>query len=88
MFEASLVCRKLKDSAFSHELWMTRLLAHHVHEHALEDGHPWIAGTVQGTVCKMLARQAGKPHKIRYDRERRDEAFETKRAGYAAFIAR
>jgi len=56
-------------------------------------GHPCLASVVQGTVCKILARDDVKPHKVRYYRaakrtdvpegvsrtlERRDEAFETK----------
>jgi len=34
----------------------------------------------QGTVCKILARNDVKPHKVRYYLERRDAAFETKMA--------
>ena len=39
-----------------------------------------MAGIVQGTVCKILARHEVKPHKVRYYLERRDEAFEAKMA--------
>jgi len=39
-----------------------------------------LAGIVQGTVCKILARHEVKPHKVRYYLERRDEAFEAKMA--------
>jgi hypothetical protein len=35
---------------------------------------------VQGTVCKILAREDIKPHKVRYYLERRDEDFEAKMA--------
>ena len=39
-----------------------------------------MANIAQGTVCKILARNDVKPHKVRYYLERRDEAFETKMA--------
>jgi len=75
----SLACQKAKDLAYPHELWTTRLLARHVREHAAAVGHPCLAGIVQGTVCKILARHEVKPHKVRYYLERR-EAFEAKMA--------
>jgi hypothetical protein len=59
---------------------MTRLLARHIREHAVAKGHPRMARIAQGTVCKILASQEVKPHKVRYYLERRDEAFETKMA--------
>ena len=76
----SLACRKAKDLGYPHELWTTRLLARHVREHAVAAGHPCLASVVQGTVCKILARDDVKPHKVRYYLERRDPAFETKMA--------
>jgi hypothetical protein len=76
----SLACRKAKDLGYPHELWTTRLLARHVREHAVAAGHPCLASVVQGTVCKILARDDVKPHKVRYYLQRRDEAFETKMA--------
>jgi transposase len=76
----SLACQKAKDLGYPHELWTTRLLARHAREHAEAAGHPCMASIVQGTVCKILARQEIKPHKVRYYLERRDEAFETKMA--------
>src|SRR5579864_3227908 len=76
----SLACQKAKDLGYPHELWTTRLLARHAREHAAAVGHPCLAGIVQGTVCKILARHEVKPHKIRYYLERRDEAFEAKMA--------
>jgi hypothetical protein len=39
-----------------------------------------MARIAQGTVCKILAGDDVKPHKVRYYLERRDEAFETKMA--------
>jgi hypothetical protein len=76
----SLACQKAKDLGYPHELWTTRLLARHVREHAEAAGHPCMANIAQGTVCKILARNDVKPHKVRYYLERRDEAFETKMA--------
>jgi transposase len=77
----SLACRKAKDVGYPHELWTTRLLARHAREHGPAAGHPCLARIVQGTVCKILARQEVKPHKVRYYLERRDAAFEEKMAG-------
>ncbi len=76
----SLACQKAKDLGYPHELWTTRLLARHAREHAQAAGHPCLATIVQGTVCKILARQEVKPHKVRHCLERRDEAFEAKMA--------
>src|SRR5487761_2709963 len=76
----SLACQKAKTLGYPHELWTTRLLARHVREHAAVAGHPCLQNVVQGTVCKILARDDIKPHKVRYYLERRDEAFETKMA--------
>ncbi len=56
-----LACRKAKDLGYTHELWTTRLLARHVREHAVAAGHPCLASVVQGTVCKILARDDVKP---------------------------
>jgi transposase len=76
----SLACRKAKDVGYPHELWTTRLLASHAREHGPAAGHPCLARIVQGTVCKILARQEIKPHKVRYYLERRDAAFDEKMA--------
>ncbi len=76
----SLACQKAKDLGYPHELWTTRLLARHVRAHAAAAGHRCMTRVVQGTVCKILARDDVKPHKVRYYLERRDEAFETKMA--------
>jgi hypothetical protein len=76
----ALACQKAKDLGYPHELWTTRLLARHVREHAVDAGHPCLASVVQGTVCKILARDDVKPHKVRSYLEWRDEAFETKMA--------
>src|SRR5271166_1021784 len=76
----SLACQKARDLGYPHERWTTRLRARHVREHATAAGHPSLARIVQGTVCKILAAHAVKPHKVRYYLERRDEAFHAKMA--------
>ncbi len=76
----SLACRKAKDLGYPHELWTTRLLAHHAREHGPAAGHLCLANLVQGTVCKILDRHEVKPHKVRYYLERRDAEFEQKMA--------
>ena len=76
----SLACRKAKELGYPHELWTTRLLARHAREHGPAAGHACLAKLVQGTVCKILDRQAVKAHKMRYYLERRDPDFEKKMA--------
>ena len=75
-----LACRKAKELGYPHELWTTRLLARHAREHGPAAGHDCLARLAQGTVCKILNRQAVKAHKIRYYLERRDSEFEEKMA--------
>jgi transposase len=75
-----LACRKAKELGYPHELWTTRLLARHAREHGPAAGHDCLAKLAQGTVCKILNRQAVKAHKVRYYLERRDEEFEEKMA--------
>jgi transposase len=75
-----LACRKAKELGYPHELWTTRLLAHHARKHGPAAGHDCLAKLAQGTVCKILNRQAVKAHKVRYYLERRDAEFEEKMA--------
>lgn len=75
-----LACRKAKELGYPHELWTTRLLARHAREHGPAAGHDCLAKLAQGTVCKILNRQAVKAHKVRYYLERRDAEFEAKMA--------
>jgi len=77
---AALACRKAKDLGYPHELWTTRLLARHARLDGPAAGHDCLARIAQGTVCKLLAREEVKPHKVRYYLERRDEAFDQKMA--------
>jgi transposase len=76
----SLACRKAKEVGYPHELWTTRLLARHSREHGPAAGHASLVRIAQGTVCKLLAEQEVKPHKVRYYLERRDPEFEAKMA--------
>src|ERR1700752_246218 len=76
----SLACQKAKELGYPHELWTTRLLARHAREHGPAAGHACLARIAQGTVCKVLAGQDVKPHKVRYYLERRDPAFAAKMA--------
>src|SRR6201993_5396501 len=77
---ASLGCDKAKDHGYAHELWTTRLLARHGRGNARGARHECLANLAQGTVCKILGREAIKPHKVRYYLERRDADFEQKMA--------
>jgi transposase len=76
----ALACRKAKELGYPHELWTTRLLAAHARQHAPAAGHPSLANLAQGTVCKILAEQEVKPHKVRYYLEKREPEFEPKMA--------
>jgi transposase len=75
-----LACRKAKELGYPHELWTTRLLARHARQHGPAAGHDCLARLAQGTLCKILNRQAVKAHKVRYYLERRDAEFEAKMA--------
>src|ERR1700757_5048454 len=79
-WRVALACRKAKELGYPHELWTTRLLARHARQHGPAAGHDCLAKLAQGTVCKILNRQAVKAHKVRYYLERRDEEFEEKMA--------
>ena len=66
----SVACDKAKEHGYPHELWTTRLLARHAREHGPAGGYDCLAKLAQGTVCKILNRQAVKAHKVRYYLER------------------
>jgi len=82
----SLACQKPKDLGYPHEIWTPRLLARHAREHGPAAGHVCLAQIAQGTVCKILADQEVKPHKMRYYLERRDPEFDTKMPKSCVFI--
>ena len=76
----ALACQKPKDLDYSEELWTTQLLAGHVRRHCVAAGHPSLQQLGRGTVSKLLAAHALKPHKITYYVERRDPHFDAKMA--------
>jgi transposase len=76
----ALACQKPKELGYPHELWTTRLLAAHARQHGPSAGHASLGKLAQGTVCKILAEQEVKPHKVRYYLEQRDPQFEPKMA--------
>jgi transposase len=76
----ALACQKPKELGHPHELWTTRLLAAHARDQGPAAGHPSLAKLAQGTVCKILADHAVKPHQVRYYLEKRDPEFEAKMA--------
>ena len=76
----AVACQKPKELGYPHELWTTRLLAAHARDQGPAAGHPSLAKLAQGTVCKILADHAVKPHKVRYYLEKRDPEFEPKMA--------
>src|SRR6202042_2275255 len=80
LFVLDLACRKAKDLGYPHEVWTTRLLAEHVREYAPAVGYGCLARLAQGTLCKILAAQEIKPHKMRGYLERRDPDFDEKMA--------
>ena len=79
-FIVDLACRKAKDVGYPHELWTTRLLTKHVRENGPAAGHACLANLAQGTLCKILAANEIKPHKVRYYLQRRDPEFPQKMA--------
>jgi transposase len=76
----SLACQKPKDLGHTEELWTTRLLASHVRQHCVAEGHPSLLRLARGTVSKILRQSQIRPHKISYYLERRDPDFDTKMA--------
>jgi transposase len=64
----SLACQKPKE------------LARHARQHGPTAGHTCLGKLAQGTVCKILAAEEIKPHKVRYYLEKRDAEFEQKMA--------
>jgi transposase len=76
----AVACQKPKELGYPHELWTTRLLAAHARDRGPAEGHASLAKLAQGTVCKILADQEVKPHKVRYYLEKRDPEFEPKMA--------
>src|SRR6516164_7023036 len=72
----SLACQKPKELGHPHELWTTRLLAQTCPRAGPKAGQICLSRIAQGTVCKILAHEDVKPHKVRYYLEKRDADFE------------
>jgi transposase len=71
---------KAKDRGYPHEVWTLRLLAAHAREHGSAAGHACLAELAPSTVHEVLNSQPVKPHKMRYYLQRRDPAFEERKA--------
>ena len=73
-------CVKAKRRGYPHEVWTLRLLAAHAREHGPAAGHACLAELAPSTVHEVLNSQPVKPHKVRYYLQRRDPAFEERKA--------
>jgi hypothetical protein len=73
-------CVKAKDRDYPHEVWTLHLLAAHARQHGATAGHACLAELAPSTVHEVLNSQPIKPHKVRYYLERRDPAFEDRKA--------
>jgi len=76
----SLACMKPKDLGYPHEIWTQRLLAKHVRENSIKEGHPDLSKINQGTISKILNASKIKPHKIRCYIAKVDPDFDQKAA--------
>jgi hypothetical protein len=73
-------CAKAKERGYPHELWTLRLLAAHARCHGPIAGHTCLAQLAPSTVHDILNNQPIKPHKVRYYLDRRDPAFDERKA--------
>jgi len=73
-------CAKPKERGYPHELWRLRLLAAHARCHGPTAGHTCLAQLAASTVHEILNNQPVKPHKVRYYLDRRDPAFDERKA--------
>jgi transposase len=73
-------CAKPKERGYPHELWTLRLLAAHARYHGPIAGHTCLAQLAPSTVHDILNNQPVKPHKVRYYLDRRDPAFDERKA--------
>ena len=73
-------CAKPKERGYPHELWTLRLLAAHARCHGPIAGHTCLAQLAPSTVHDILNNQPVKPHKVRYYLDRRDPAFDERKA--------
>ncbi len=73
-------CAKAKQRGYPHEVWTLRLLTAHARERGPASGHACLADLAPSTVHEVLNSQPIKPHKVRYSLQRRDPAFEERKA--------
>ncbi|HEX4145271.1 MAG TPA: IS630 family transposase [Pirellulales bacterium] len=73
-------CARPKDRGYPHELWTLRLLTAHARSHGCRAGHASLIKLAASTVHDILNSQPVKPHKVRYYLERRDPAFDERKA--------
>jgi transposase len=76
----SLACMKPKDLGYPHEIWTQRLLAEHIRENCIKEGHPDLSKINQGTISKILNASKIKPHKISSYVAKVDPDFDKKAA--------
>ena len=76
----SIACMKPKNLGYPHEIWTQRLLAKHIRENCIKEGHPDLSSINQGTISKILNASNIKPHKISSYIARVDPDFEQKAA--------
>ena len=76
----SLACMKSKDLGYPHEIWTQRLLAEHIRENCIKEGHPDLSKINQGTISKILNASKIKPHKINCYIAKVDPDFDQKAA--------
>jgi transposase len=74
-------CAKPNERGYPHELWTLRLLASHARCHGPMAGHTCLAELAPSTVHDILNSQPVKPHRVRYYLDRRDPAFDERKAG-------
>ena len=75
-----MACRKPTELGYPHEQWTIELLAKHVRTHAGEANFPSLSHAGKSLVHDILAQQEIQPHRIKYYLERRDSAFDEKKA--------
>jgi hypothetical protein len=75
----SEACVKAKERGYPHELWVQCLLGDPP-EHGPATGHTGLAEPAPSTVHEKLNSQPVKPHKVRSYLQRRDPAFEERKA--------
>ena len=76
----SLACMKPKNLGYPYEIWTQRLLAQHIRENCIKEGHPDLSKINQGTISKILNASKIKPHKISSYVAKVDPDFDKKAA--------